>query len=153
VLENGKRKAMRIWLKAPLVFAPGPDGTEVLSPEGRARIDSAMSTYLKYLPTNPLVIEGYAPAPTVSERFRLSRRRAGIVREYILGKYDVPPQTAGFIGLGAEALNSPDNDRWDGVALTLFLDRAELQLTNAANPKSQIPNPKSQNGNPKPQTN
>jgi phospholipid/cholesterol/gamma-HCH transport system substrate-binding protein len=153
VLENGKRKAMRIWLKAPLVFSPGPDGTEVLSPEGRARIDSAMSTYLKYLPTNPLVVEGYAPAPTVSERFRLSRRRAGIVREYILGKYDVPPQTAGFIGLGTEALNSPDNDRWDGVALTLFLDRAELQLVNGANPKSQNPNPKPQEERSKPQTN
>ena len=131
VLENGKRKAMRIWLKSSMVFEPGPDGIEVLSEGGRARIDSAMSTYLKYLPANPLVVEGYAPAPTVAERFRVSRRRAGIVREYILGKYEVPPQTAGFIGLGAEALNSPDKDRWDGVALTLFLDRTELQLANA----------------------
>ena len=91
-----------------------------------------MSTYLKYLPTDPLVVEGYAPAPTNSERFRVSRRRAGIVRQYILGKYDVPPQVAGFIGLGEEALNSPDKDRWDGVSLTLFLDREELQLANSS---------------------
>jgi phospholipid/cholesterol/gamma-HCH transport system substrate-binding protein len=132
VLENGKRKAMRIWLRAPLVFEPGPDDTEVLSATGRARIDSAMSTYLKYLPANPLVVEGYAPAPTSAERFRLSRRRAGIVRQYIVGKYDVPPQNVGFIGLGAEALHSPDKERWDGVALTLFLDRAGLQVANAA---------------------
>jgi phospholipid/cholesterol/gamma-HCH transport system substrate-binding protein len=132
VLENGKRKAMRIWLRAPLVFEPGPDGTEALSASGRARIDSAMSTYLKYLPTNPLVVEGYAPASTSAERFRLSRRRAGIVRQYIVGKYDVPPQNVGFIGLGYEALNSPDKERWDGVALTLFLDRGELQAANAA---------------------
>jgi hypothetical protein len=54
------------------------------------------------------------------------------VRQYILGKYEVPPQNAGFIGLGEEAFNSPDKDRWDGVALTLFLDRTELQTTNAA---------------------
>ena len=131
VLENGKRKAMRIWLKYPLLFEPGPDGTEVLSEGGRARIDSAMSTYLKYLPANPLVVEGYASAQTVAERFRLSRKRAGIVRQYIVGKYEVPPQNAGFIGLGAEAPNSPDKDRWDGVSLTLFLDRTELQLANA----------------------
>src|SRR5436189_6006071 len=123
---------MRIWLKAPLIFAPGPDGTEVLSPEGRARIDSAMSTYLKYLPTNPLVVEGYAPAPTVADRFRLSRRRAGVIRQYILGKYDVPPQNAGYIGLGEEAVGSPGKDRWDGVSLTVFLDRTELQIANAA---------------------
>jgi phospholipid/cholesterol/gamma-HCH transport system substrate-binding protein len=132
VLENGKRKAMRIWLRAPLLFEPGPDGTEILSASGRARIDSAMSTYLKYLPTNPLVVEGYAPSPTTAERFRLSRRRAGIVRQYIVGKYDVPPQNVGFIGLGDEALNAPDKQRWDGVALTLFLDRGELRMTNAA---------------------
>ena len=132
VLENGKRKAMRIWLKSSVLFEPGPDGTEVLSVDGRARIDSAMSTYLKYLPANPLVIEGYAPAPTVAERFRLSRRRARIIREYILGKYDVPPQNAGYIGLGEEAPGSPEKDRWDGVSLTLFLDRTELQIANAA---------------------
>jgi phospholipid/cholesterol/gamma-HCH transport system substrate-binding protein len=132
VLENGKRKAMRIWVRAPLLFEPGPDGTEVLSNSGRARIDSAMSTYLKYLPTNPLVVEGYATGTTSAERFRLSRRRAGIVRQYIVGKYDVPPQNAGFIGLGDEALNSPANDRWDGAALTLFLDRGELRKENAA---------------------
>ena len=64
------------------------------------------------------------------ERFRLSRQRAGIVRQYILGKYDVPPQNTGFIGLGDEAAKTPDNDRWDGVALTLFLDREELQARN-----------------------
>jgi phospholipid/cholesterol/gamma-HCH transport system substrate-binding protein len=132
VLENGKRKAMRIWLQAPLLFEPGTDGTEVLSASGRARIDSAMSTYLKYLPTNPLVVEGYVPASTSAERFRLSRRRADIVRQYIVGKFDVPPQNVGFIGLGHDALNSPDKERWDGVALTLFLDRAALQVANAA---------------------
>ena len=143
VLENGKRKAMRIWLKSSMLFEPGPDGTEVLSEGGRARIDSAMSTYLKYLPANPLVVEGYAPAPTIAERFRLSRRRAGIIRQYIVGKYEVPPQNAGFIGLGDEAPGSPDKDRWDGVSLTLFLDRTELQIANE-NPKSQIPSPKPQ---------
>jgi hypothetical protein len=44
----------------------------------------------------------------------------------------VPPQNAGFIGLGEEAPGSPDGDRWDGVSLTLFLDRSELQFVNTA---------------------
>ena len=44
-----------------------------------------MSTYLRHLPSNPLVVEGYATEGTVGERFRLSRQRAGIVREYLLG--------------------------------------------------------------------
>ena len=132
VLENGKRKAMRIWLKAPLLFAPGPDGAEVLTEAGRARVDSAMSSYLKYLPSNPIVVEGYAAGTTVADRFHVSRVRADLVRGYILAKYDVPPQNLGYIGLGQEALDSPTKDRWDGVAITLFLARNQLQVANAA---------------------
>src|SRR5688572_21192990 len=73
VLENGKRKAMRIWLTAPVLFETRDDGTEVLSVGGRTRLDSAMATYLKYTPANPLVTEGYATEGTAGERFRQSR--------------------------------------------------------------------------------
>jgi phospholipid/cholesterol/gamma-HCH transport system substrate-binding protein len=129
VLENGKRKAMRIWLKSGVLFEPGPDGIEVLTADGRARLDSAMATYLEYLPANPLIVEGYATEGTTGDRFRIARIRSGVVREYLLGRYELRPQNTGYIALGDEALESPaDNDRWDGVALTLFLDRAELTL-------------------------
>jgi len=128
VLENGKRKAMRIWLAADVLFQPGPDGTEVLTPDGRARIDSAMSTYLKYLPSNPIVVEGYSTPGTTGERYRMARTRAAIVREYVLGRYELVPQSTGFIALGEDAKESPSGDRWDGVALTLFLTREALQF-------------------------
>ncbi|HEY6359977.1 MAG TPA: MlaD family protein [Vicinamibacterales bacterium] len=130
VLENGKRKAMRIWLADAVLFQPGLEGTHVLTEDGRARIDSAMATYLEYLPSNPIVIEGYATGGTVPERFRSSRQRAGIVREHVLGRYELPPQTVGYIALGGDAPGSPDGDTWNGVALTLFLDRTELQLAS-----------------------
>jgi phospholipid/cholesterol/gamma-HCH transport system substrate-binding protein len=128
ILENGKRKAMRIWLADAVLFEPGAEGIDVLTADGRTRIDSAMATYLEYLPTNPVVAEGYATAGSKEERFRRARQRAGIVREYILGRYGLPPQNTGYIGLGDEAQGSPKGDRWDGVAVTLFLDRASLQF-------------------------
>jgi phospholipid/cholesterol/gamma-HCH transport system substrate-binding protein len=128
VLENGKRKAMRIWLADAVLFEPGPDGIEVLTAAGRGRIDSAMATYLEYLPANPVVAEGYATDGSKEERFRLARQRAGIVREYILGRYGLPPQSTGYIGLGGEAPGSPNGNSWDGVAVTLFLDREALQF-------------------------
>jgi phospholipid/cholesterol/gamma-HCH transport system substrate-binding protein len=134
VLENGKRKAMRIWLADAVLFQAGPDGIEILTDEGRDRIDSAMATYLKYLPTNPIVIEGYATAGMIGERFRQARQRAGIVRAYVLGRYELPPQNVGYIALD-EAAGSPAGDRWDGVALTLFLDRTALQFVQQ--PRSQ----------------
>ena len=128
VLENGKRKAMRTWLSASVLFEPGPEGTEVLSQDGRARIDSAMATYLKYVPSNPIVVEGYATTGTTNERFRQARIRAGMVREYILGRYELMPQNTGFISLGNDAKGSPHDEKWDGVAVALFLETGALQF-------------------------
>ena len=129
VLENGKRKAMRIWLSAPVLFEQGPGG-EVLSVEGRSRVDSAMTTYLKYVPSNPIVVEGYSMEGTVGERYRLSRQRAGIVREYLMGRYGLMPQNTGYIALGSDVEGSPAGKKWDGVSLTLFLDTAALQFAD-----------------------
>ena len=130
ILENGRRKAMRIWLNADVLFEPDPGGLEVLTADGRARVDSAMATYLKYLPSNPLVVEGYATQGTVGERYREARTRAAIVREYVLGRYALTPQSTGFIALGDDAKESPTGDRWDGVAVTLFLTRDALQFAD-----------------------
>jgi phospholipid/cholesterol/gamma-HCH transport system substrate-binding protein len=131
VLENGKRRAMRIWVGSNVLFEPGPDGVEVLSQDGRARIDSAMSTYLKYLPSNPIVVEGFATGGTADERFRRGRIRAGIVREYILGRYELAPQNTGYISLGNDGKGSPDGDVWDGVAIALFLENGSLEFAGA----------------------
>jgi len=132
VLENGKRKAMRIWLSVAVLFQTRPDGTEELTADGRARLDSAMATYLRYVPSNPLVVEGYATEGTAGDRFGTSRLRAGIVREYLLGRYDLMPQNTGSIALGADAPDSPLGNGWDGVALTLFLETGALQFSNQA---------------------
>ena len=128
VLENGKRKAMRIWLTAEVLFERRADGTEVLTADGRARVDSAMATFLKYVPANPIVVEGYATEGVLGEQFQRSRARATAIREYLLSQYHLTPQNTGSIALAAEAPGSPNKDRWDGVALTLFLDREQLQF-------------------------
>jgi phospholipid/cholesterol/gamma-HCH transport system substrate-binding protein len=132
VLENGKRKAMRIWLAANVLFEPAPDNTERLSADGRARLDSAMATYLKHVPTSPIVVEGYAKEGTIGEAYRIARHRAGIVREYVLLRYDLMPQNTGYIALGKEAQGSPNGGAWDGVSLALFLDRDALQFQNTS---------------------
>ena len=132
VLENGKRRALRTWLDGDLLFETGPNGVVELSEGGRARLDSAMATYLRYLPTNPLVVEGYATQGTLGEQFRGSKFRAGLVREYLLGRYELMPQHTGAIGLGADAQGSPSGNGWDGVSITLFLDNATgVQFVNA----------------------
>jgi len=49
-----------------------------------------------------------------------------------MGRYQLMPQSTGFIALGEEARESPTGDRWDGVALTLFLTREALQFADPA---------------------
>lgn len=132
VLENGKRRPMRTWLDAALLFETRPNGALALTEDGRARLDSAMATYLRYLPSNPLVVEGYTTGGTVGEQFRLSKQRAGIVRAYLLGRYDLMPLHTGSIALGSDAQGSPSGNGWDGVAVTLFLDNSTgVQFVNA----------------------
>jgi len=82
------------------------------------------------VPANPIVVEGYAKAGTVGERYRLSKQRAGIVREYLIGRYGLAPQNTGSISLGSESPGSPSGEEWDGVSLTLFLDTAVLQFAD-----------------------
>jgi hypothetical protein len=137
VLENGKRKAMRIWLTAESLFDTLPDGTPVLSEQGRLRLDSAMSAYLKYVPSYPIVIEGYATSGTRNERWRTGQLWSGMVREYVLQRYELTPQNAGYISLGNDAQGSPNGGSWDGVAITLFVDRQALQFAAQPAPETQ----------------
>ena len=57
-------------------------------------------------------------------RFLSSRRRAELVRDYVVGKYGLDPDFVAIMSMGAEADDSPTGKRWDGVALTMFVPRS-----------------------------
>ena len=73
VLENKERRALRLWIRAELLFERDAKGAERLSEGGRSRLDSAMSQFVRYPRTSPIVVEGYAQRPTADQRFLLSR--------------------------------------------------------------------------------
>lgn len=121
VLESNGRRALRIWLSAPSLFAASPDGGETLTDDGKARLDSAMSEFLRYRKDGPLVVEGYAPGADLSARYLQSRERATLVRSYLIARFQLDPTSTGMIALGEEAKGSPAGKRWDGVGLALFV--------------------------------
>jgi phospholipid/cholesterol/gamma-HCH transport system substrate-binding protein len=123
-LETANRRVQRIWAHADVLFVSGPDGEERLTDDGRSRLDSAMAAYLRYPRTTPIVVEGYAGAGTYDAQFRLSRRRAQLVRDYIVGRFGLQPQFVAVMPLGAEAPGSPSNGRWEGVAIAAFVETA-----------------------------
>jgi len=51
------------------------------------------------------------------------------VRDYVMRRYELLPQNTGLMSLADDAVGNPGGTTaWDGVAITLFLDRDELQF-------------------------
>lgn len=125
-LETKDRQALRIWIGAAVLFESDALGVERLSDGGMARLDSAMSQFVRYPHTSPLVVEGYAEEPTGDERYLISRDRAQLVREYLVSKFGLDTNYVAIMPMGAAAEGSPSGNRWDGVALALFVQRAAL---------------------------
>lgn len=121
-LESADRAVLRIWAGAAVLFETTAAGEERLSDGGKVRLDSAMAQFIKYPKNSPLVVEGYASGPpTNDERFLLSRRRAGLVRDYLVGKFGLDAHYVAIMPLGREAVDSPAGSTWDGVALARFV--------------------------------
>lgn len=123
-LETGDRRALRVWVHARMLFAPDANGDEQLTEDGKARLDSAMAPFLRIPRDTPFVFEGYARAATQSQAFLLSRRRAEMVRDYVVGKFGLERRFVTTMAMGPEASGSPNGDVWEGVALAAFAERA-----------------------------
>jgi phospholipid/cholesterol/gamma-HCH transport system substrate-binding protein len=116
------RTAVRIWLDAAVLFERDRDGVERLTPDGRRRIDSAMSQLVQYPRDSPLVIEGYAETTSQDTAFLASNDRARLVRDYVLARFQRQTTLTGTMPLSDQAVGSPRADgQWSGVALALFV--------------------------------
>jgi phospholipid/cholesterol/gamma-HCH transport system substrate-binding protein len=120
-LATRDRRVLKIWLGANVLFEIDANGEERLSDGGRARLDSAMSQYVRYPRSSPLVVENYSQAVTGDERYLTGTRRAKLVRDYLVGKFHLDPNYVATMLLGTEAKDSPSGNTWDGIALALFV--------------------------------
>jgi phospholipid/cholesterol/gamma-HCH transport system substrate-binding protein len=123
--RKGARRTVRIWLSAPTLFDPDPEnpGDERLTEDGKARLDSAMATFLDRLPGGALIVEGYSQKGTRDEQYLQSRLRASTVRGYLIGKFELDPQMTGIMPLGRDSAESPNGTPWEGIALAVFQDK------------------------------
>jgi phospholipid/cholesterol/gamma-HCH transport system substrate-binding protein len=125
-LASKDRRVLRIWLDAGVLFEKDANGAERLGEGGKVRLDSAMSQFLRYPHTSPLVVEGYARDATGDARYLNSRTRAQLVRDYVLGRFKLNPNYVAVMPMGAEAADSPSGREWNGVALALFVEKTAL---------------------------
>ncbi len=95
-------KRERVWMESANLFARDAKGAEVLSVEGKARLDEAMTALLKFPRNGPLMVEGFAGEGTPSERYLLGRARAVRVETYLVTRFHLRPAYVGVISMGAE---------------------------------------------------
>jgi phospholipid/cholesterol/gamma-HCH transport system substrate-binding protein len=126
-LEGDKRTALRVWINAAGLFAPDAEGVEQLTESGRRRLDAAMVDLVRYPRDTPLIVEGYADGSEGRPTYLVSSDRAQSVREYLLSRYRRRVTLTGAMPMSSFAPGSPaGNDRWSGVALTLFVRHDSL---------------------------
>ena len=126
LFRDDRYTPLRIWVEGDLLFETRR-GRITLAENAVARLDEAMASLLAYPRDSPMVVEGYAagdPGPAA----RRSRARADLVRSYLARAFRRPASLTGAMPLGANAEGSPSGDgRWDGVALTMFVDTERLR--------------------------
>lgn len=126
-LEGKDRTALKVWVDAAGLFVRAPDGSEQLTADGRHRLDSAMAGLARYPRDSALVIEGYAEATEGGAAYLVSTERAVIVRDYLLARFRWNATLTGIMPMGSLAAGSPrGDDRWAGVALSLFVRKTAL---------------------------
>lgn len=112
--------AVRIWIDGAVIFARAPDGREVLTDDGRRRLDAAMAQLMQYPRNSPLVVEGYAADD--EDAYLVSLDRAQRVRDYVLSRFRRQTASTGVMPLSGDAAGSPSGDgTWAGVALTMYV--------------------------------
>lgn len=120
-LESGDRRVARVWLSSAVLFETDAEGREVLTADGKVRLESAMSDFLTLPADTPIVVEGYGPGATYDERYIRSRRRGQLVRDYLIARLQMDVSRMGVMAMGAEAPGSPAGATWDGVAIAAFI--------------------------------
>jgi phospholipid/cholesterol/gamma-HCH transport system substrate-binding protein len=122
--KDGDRRTSRMWLRDDVIFAPAAAGVaEQLTDEGTVRIDAALAPHLPRLVDAIMVVEGYSNQGSRAEQYVVSRTRAALVREYVIERFQLDPDTVGVMPLGADAPGSPEGSTWSGVALAVFVER------------------------------
>ncbi len=96
-------KQHRKWLESAALFTMDRHGVERLSPEGKDRLDAAV-TEIMALPRNgPLIIEGYADEGTPAQQFILGRQRASRVEAYVISRFHLRPGYVGIVSMSTLA--------------------------------------------------
>ncbi len=109
----------REWVHGA-VFTVKTDGSEELSPFGRANIDLAMAGIQRFTEGIALIVEGYSSNGTANDEFIRSRERASLVRDYLEKKFALNSNYVGVMAMGAPPSTGASQPDDNSVAIVLL---------------------------------
>ncbi|HZT69446.1 MAG TPA: MlaD family protein [Terriglobia bacterium] len=121
--EFVKKPRVRIWTPSAGLFDSHADGTQGLSKDGQAILDQDMSEVVRYLPNNPIMVEGYSSQGTPDEKYMSSRQRAIAVRDYLESHFHIDRKFVGIMPLRDHPPRGAGRETWDGVCLVVVLSK------------------------------
>ena len=113
----------RAWLSATDLFQRDAQGREVISASGGEYLKQALAQFGDLIVDNPIMIEGYSDADTVSDQLLLSRRRAILVRQYLYTRFQVDAGQMGVVSLRNTPPQGFGKTNWNGVCLVIVRER------------------------------
>ena len=113
----------RSWLPANHLFQREPDGSEVLTSEGRKAIDSAIAEFGDSVFRYPVVVEGYADSADPADQLALSYVRAQLVRVYLQARFPFEAKRLGVMPLSAIPPPGLGRESWSGVCLLVAMKK------------------------------
>jgi phospholipid/cholesterol/gamma-HCH transport system substrate-binding protein len=117
---------LRAWLDQPGLFDNKQDGSEELSPAGKATIGDAMAEFGDG-PFGAVVVEGYSTTGNTGAQLATSRLRATLVRQYLQTRFGLSSRDVGIVPLRDLPPPGTNKKSWDGVCLVLLKPRASTR--------------------------
>jgi hypothetical protein len=107
----------RVWLDKSELFEKKQDGSEELSPTGKAKIDEAIAPFGDGALGHAIVIEGYSTTGDPGTQLATSRVRAILVRQYLQTRFVLSPDGLGVVPLRGLPPPTTNKEEWEGVCL------------------------------------
>lgn len=118
-----KKPSERVWISAAELFRNDPKDAPELSKASQAALNESMSKLVRYLPNNPIVVEGYSTDGSPDQQYLASRQRALEVRQYLLQHFHLDPKAVGIMPLANHPPEETGKQSWDGVCLVLVISQ------------------------------
>jgi phospholipid/cholesterol/gamma-HCH transport system substrate-binding protein len=109
----------RAWLVASDLFQKAANGAEELSPEGKSRLNAAVTQHADAFAASPFVIEGYGGGGGTLDQVSSSRNRAILVRDYLQRRFQLNSGSVGVVSLSNLPPPGLGHASWDGICIVI----------------------------------